>query len=41
LELSAGVLLGFGLSGCSFNVALAAFGKLLPGFRALGLRPNP
>ncbi|HMA72927.1 MAG TPA: MFS transporter [Xanthobacteraceae bacterium] len=30
LELSAGVLLGFGLSGCSFNVVLAAFGKLLP-----------
>src|SRR5215467_2624318 len=30
LQLSAGVLLGFGLSGCSFNVVLAAFGKLLP-----------
>src|SRR5580698_7002395 len=30
LEVSAGVLLGFGLSGCSFNVVLAAFGKLLP-----------
>ena len=30
LELSAGVLLGFGLSGCSFNLVLAAFGKLLP-----------
>ena len=30
LELSAGVLLGFGLSGCSFNVVFAAFGKLLP-----------
>ena len=30
LELSAGVLLGFGLSGCSFNVVLATFGKLLP-----------
>src|SRR5262249_20594657 len=30
LELSAGVLLGFGLSGCAFNVVLAAFGKLLP-----------
>jgi MFS family permease len=30
LELSAGLLLGFGLSGCSFNVVLAAFGKLLP-----------
>ena len=30
LTLSAGVLIGFGLSGCSFNVALSAFGKLLP-----------
>jgi len=30
LELSAGVLLGLGLSGCSFNIVLAAFGKLLP-----------
>jgi MFS family permease len=30
LELSAGVLLGLGLSGCAFNVVLAAFGKLLP-----------
>jgi MFS family permease len=30
LELSAGALLGIGLSGCSFNVVLAAFGKLLP-----------
>jgi MFS family permease len=30
LELSAGGLLGFGLSGCSFNIVLAAFGKLLP-----------
>ena len=30
LELSAGALLGFGLAGCSFNVVLAAFGKLLP-----------
>src|SRR5450432_3656793 len=30
LELSAGALLGFGLSGCSFNLVLAAFGKLLP-----------
>jgi MFS family permease len=30
LELSAGVLIGFGLSGCSFNIVLAAFGKLLP-----------
>lgn len=30
LDLSAGVLLGFGLSGCSFPVVLAAFGKLVP-----------
>jgi len=30
LNLSAGVLLGFGLSGCSFNIVLSAFGKLLP-----------
>jgi MFS family permease len=30
LELSAGALIGFGLAGCSFNVVLAAFGKLLP-----------
>jgi MFS family permease len=30
LDLSAGVLLGFGLSGCSFNIVLSAFGKLLP-----------
>ncbi len=30
LTLSAGILIGFGLSGCSFNLALAAFGKLLP-----------
>ncbi len=30
LDLSAGVLMGFGLSGSSFMVILAAFGKLLP-----------
>ncbi|MGB6535696.1 MAG: MFS transporter [Xanthobacteraceae bacterium] len=30
LDISAGVLIGFGLSGCSFMVLLAAFGKLLP-----------
>src|SRR6202165_3907684 len=29
LDLSAGVLVGFGLSGCSFNIVLAAFGKLV------------
>jgi MFS family permease len=38
LDLSAGVLLGFGLSGCSFNVVLSAFGKLLPAhWRSLSL----
>jgi MFS family permease len=30
LDLSAGVLVGFGLSGTSFMIILAAFGKLLP-----------
>ena len=30
LELGAGVLIGFGLSGCSFNLVLSAFSKLLP-----------
>lgn len=30
LHLSAGVMFGFGLAGCSFNVVIAAFGKLLP-----------
>jgi MFS family permease len=30
LDVSAGVLIGFGLSGTSFMVILAAFGKLLP-----------
>jgi MFS family permease len=30
LHLSAGVLIGFGLSGASFNIVLSAFGKLLP-----------
>jgi MFS family permease len=29
-DLTAGVLIGFGLAGCSFNIVLAAFGKLLP-----------
>ena len=28
--LSAGVLIGFGLSGCSFTIVIGAFGKLLP-----------
>jgi MFS family permease len=30
LDLSAGVLVGFGLSGCAFNIVLGGFGKLLP-----------
>ncbi|HKS65438.1 MAG TPA: MFS transporter [Xanthobacteraceae bacterium] len=30
LQLTAGVLVGFGLAGCSFNLVIAAFGKLLP-----------
>jgi MFS family permease len=30
LDLSAGVLIGLGLSGCSFTLILGAFGKLLP-----------
>jgi MFS family permease len=33
LDLSAGVLVGFGLSGCSFNLVLSAFSKLLPAER--------
>src|SRR2546421_11758077 len=40
LDLGAGVLIGFGLSGCSFNLVLSAFSKLLPPERrgvALGL----
>src|SRR5215468_2181299 len=38
LDLSAGVLIGFGLSGCSFNIVLAAFGKLVPeSWRSLAL----
>ena len=40
LDLGAGVLIGFGLSGCSFNLVLSAFSKLLPPARrgvALGL----
>ena len=38
LDLSAGVLIGFGLSGCSFNIVLGAFGKLMPqSWRSLSL----
>src|ERR1700682_528800 len=29
LDLTAGALIGFGLSGCSFNIVLGAFGKLM------------
>src|SRR3954447_23715508 len=29
LQITAGVLVGFGLAGCSFNLVIAAFGKLL------------
>src|SRR5580693_8050331 len=38
LDFSAGVLIGFGLSGCSFNLVLSAFGKLVPeAWRSLSL----
>jgi MFS family permease len=30
LDITAGVLIGFGLAGSSFNIVLAAFGKILP-----------
>jgi MFS family permease len=30
LDISAGMLIGFGLAGCSFGIVLSAFGKLLP-----------
>jgi MFS family permease len=30
LDLTAGVLIGFGLSGCSFNLVVGALGKLVP-----------
>ena len=37
LHLSAGVMVGFGLSAASFNLVLAAFGKLLPNeWKSLG-----
>lgn len=37
LDLSAGVLIGFGLSGSSFTIVIGAFGKLLPeNWRSLG-----
>ncbi len=31
LTLSAGILIGFGLSGCAFTIVVGAFGKLVPG----------
>jgi MFS family permease len=38
LDLTAGVLIGFGLSGCSFNIVLSAFGKVMkPEWRGLAL----
>jgi len=38
LDITSGVLIGFGLSGCSFNLVLSAFGKLLkPEWRGLAL----
>src|ERR1700726_2213669 len=37
LDISAGVLIGFGLSGCSFNLVLSAFSKLLPERRGVAL----
>jgi MFS family permease len=38
LDLSAGVLIGLALSGCSFNIVIAAFGKLVPpDWRSLSL----
>lgn len=38
LDITSGVLIGFGLSGCSFNIVLSAFGKLLkPEWRGIAL----
>src|ERR1700759_4780029 len=39
LDIGAGFLIGFGLSGCSFNLVLSAFSKLLPPERR-GLAPG-
>ena len=42
LDLSAGVLIGFGLSGCSFNLVIGALGKLVPeDWRSLRSAPAP
>jgi MFS family permease len=38
LQITAGALVGFGLAGCSFNLVIAAFGKLLdPRYRTLAI----
>jgi MFS family permease len=38
LDLTAGVLIGFGLAGCSFNIVLSAFGKIMkPEWRGIAL----
>jgi MFS family permease len=38
MQATAGLLVGFGLSGCSFNLVIAAFGKLLdPRYRMLAI----
>jgi MFS family permease len=38
LDIGAGVVIGFGLAGCSFNLVLSAFAKLLPvEWRGIGL----
>jgi len=38
LQITAGALVGFGLAGCSFNLVIAAFGKLLdPKYRTLAI----
>src|SRR3954469_20935682 len=38
LDIGAGLFIGFGLSGCSFNLVLSAFGKLMPAeWRGLAL----
>src|ERR1700681_2635903 len=42
LDIGAGVVIGFGLSGCSFNLVLSAFSKLLPPERrGVGLGAGP
>jgi len=41
LDLAAGVLIGFGLSACTFSVVLAAFGKAPAGELAFARVPAP